>query len=158
MGFRTVEISRACEIHIKEGQLEISSDEGTVLIPIEDLSTEFHRQPSILAGDVLTYAIPATLLFFTENGPEYQSYQGPAVKLFTHVWIQDPNVFVSLNKSVAIKLIIGHIIQHIQTEIAYVINCGLSSGFITVNASFLAILPTIKNSSTNAAGTIIGSS
>ena len=80
MGFRTVEISRACEIHIKEGRLEISSDEGTVLIPIEDLSTEFHRQPSILAGDVLTYAIPATLLFFTENGPEYQSYQGPAVK------------------------------------------------------------------------------
>ena len=38
MGFRTVEISRACEIHIKEGQLEISSDEGTVLIPIEDLN------------------------------------------------------------------------------------------------------------------------
>lgn len=37
MGFRTVEISRACEIHIKEGQLEISSDEGTVLIPVEDL-------------------------------------------------------------------------------------------------------------------------
>ena len=38
IGFRTVEISRACEIHIKEGQLEISSDEGTVLIPIEDLN------------------------------------------------------------------------------------------------------------------------
>lgn len=31
-------------------------------------------------SDVLKYAIPATLLFFTENGPEYQSYQGTAVK------------------------------------------------------------------------------
>ena len=38
MGYRTLEISTACEIHIKEGQLEITSDAGTILIPIEDLS------------------------------------------------------------------------------------------------------------------------
>lgn len=38
MGFRTLEISTACEIHIKNGQLEITSDEGIALIPIEDLS------------------------------------------------------------------------------------------------------------------------
>lgn len=37
MGFRTLEISTACEIHIKNGQLEIISEDGTALIPIEDL-------------------------------------------------------------------------------------------------------------------------
>jgi len=36
MGFRTLEISSACEIHIKEGQLEITSDNGVILITIED--------------------------------------------------------------------------------------------------------------------------
>ena len=38
MGFRTLEIYRACEIHIKEGQLEIASEEGTAIIPLEDLN------------------------------------------------------------------------------------------------------------------------
>ena len=38
MGFRTLEISRAAEIHIKEGQLEITSEEGTAFVPIEDLN------------------------------------------------------------------------------------------------------------------------
>ena len=38
MGFRTLEISNACEIHIKEGQLEVTSEEGVALIPIEDLT------------------------------------------------------------------------------------------------------------------------
>lgn len=38
MGFRTLEISNAAEIHIKEGQLEITTEEGVALIPIEDLS------------------------------------------------------------------------------------------------------------------------
>ena len=38
MGFRTLEISRAAELHIKNGQLEVASAEGTALIPIEDLS------------------------------------------------------------------------------------------------------------------------
>lgn len=37
MGFRTLEISHAAEIHIKEGQLEITTEEGIALIPIEDL-------------------------------------------------------------------------------------------------------------------------
>lgn len=37
MGFRTLEISTSCEIHIKEGQLEITSGAGVALIPIEDL-------------------------------------------------------------------------------------------------------------------------
>lgn len=37
MGFRTLEISQACEIHIKNGQLEITSNDGIALIPIEDL-------------------------------------------------------------------------------------------------------------------------
>lgn len=37
MGFRTLEISQAAEIHIREGQLEITSAEGVALIPIEDL-------------------------------------------------------------------------------------------------------------------------
>lgn len=38
MGFRTLEISHAAEIHIKEGQLEITTEEGVVVIPIEDLN------------------------------------------------------------------------------------------------------------------------
>ena len=38
MGFRTLEISQAAEIHIKEGQLEVTTEEGSVIIPIEDLS------------------------------------------------------------------------------------------------------------------------
>ena len=38
MGFRTLEISHAAEIHIKEGQLEITTEEGGVVIPIEDLN------------------------------------------------------------------------------------------------------------------------
>lgn len=38
MGFRTLEIASACEIHIKEGQLEITSEDGTAQIPLEDLT------------------------------------------------------------------------------------------------------------------------
>ena len=63
-----------------------------------------------------------------------------------------------LKSKVAIRLIVGHMIQQIQIDIAYVINCGLSVGFITVKASFLANFPTIKNSNIKAIGTIIGSS
>lgn len=38
MGFRTLEINHAAEIHIKEGQLEIVTEDGTVYVPIEDLN------------------------------------------------------------------------------------------------------------------------
>ena len=41
MGYRTLEISSPCEIHIKEGKLEVTSDSGSILIPIEDLSQIF---------------------------------------------------------------------------------------------------------------------
>ncbi len=37
MGFRTLEISRACEIHIRSGQMEIAYEEGSIQIPVEDL-------------------------------------------------------------------------------------------------------------------------
>ncbi len=37
MGFRTLELGKACELHIKNSQLEIVSEEGTALIPVEDL-------------------------------------------------------------------------------------------------------------------------
>ena len=43
-----------------------------------------------------------------------------------------------LNKNFAIKLIIGHIIQQIQIDIAYVIIWGLSCGVTTLNARILA--------------------
>ena len=33
MGYRTLEISSSCEIHIIEGQLEVTSDSGSILIP-----------------------------------------------------------------------------------------------------------------------------
>ena len=63
-----------------------------------------------------------------------------------------------LNKNVAIKIIIGHIIQQIQIDIAYVIIWGLSCGVTNLNTRILAYFPTIKNSKTNAIGTIMGSS
>ncbi len=37
MGFRTLEICSPTELHIKSGQLEITSEEGVALVPIEDL-------------------------------------------------------------------------------------------------------------------------
>lgn len=37
MGFRTLEISKPAEIHIKNGQLEVETEDGILLIPIEDL-------------------------------------------------------------------------------------------------------------------------
>lgn len=39
MGFRTLEISNSAEIHVKKGQLEITEQGGTVMIPLEDLTT-----------------------------------------------------------------------------------------------------------------------
>lgn len=38
MGFRTLEIGQAAEIHIKEGQLEVTTKDGTAYVVIEDLS------------------------------------------------------------------------------------------------------------------------
>lgn len=38
MGFRTLEISNEAELHIKEGQLEITTKDGFVTVPIEDLN------------------------------------------------------------------------------------------------------------------------
>lgn len=38
MGFRTLEIASACEIHIREGQLEVTNEDGTALISLEDLT------------------------------------------------------------------------------------------------------------------------
>lgn len=38
MGFRTLEISHAAEIHIKEGQLEVTTKEELIRVPIEDLN------------------------------------------------------------------------------------------------------------------------
>lgn len=38
MGFRTLEISQAAEIHIKEGQLQVATGEKMISIPLEDLS------------------------------------------------------------------------------------------------------------------------
>ena len=38
MAFRTLEISNEAEIHIKDGQLEVTNINGIAFIPIEDLS------------------------------------------------------------------------------------------------------------------------
>lgn len=47
MAFRTLEISNPAEIHIKNGQLQIMRDVGTVYIPIEDISNIFCIGPNI---------------------------------------------------------------------------------------------------------------
>ena len=39
MAFRTLEISNPAEIHVRRGQLEITHEEGIILIPLEDLAT-----------------------------------------------------------------------------------------------------------------------
>lgn len=39
MAFRTLEISRPVEIHIRRGQLELTNQEGVILVPLEDLAT-----------------------------------------------------------------------------------------------------------------------
>ena len=38
MVFRTLEITKPADIHIKNSQLEITQEEGSVFIPLEDLS------------------------------------------------------------------------------------------------------------------------
>ena len=45
MGFRTLEISHAAELHIKEGQLEITTDDGVAVVPIEDLNQIMLNDP-----------------------------------------------------------------------------------------------------------------
>ena len=47
MAFRTIEITRPSELHMKNGQLEIAQEEGTVMIPIEDISQIFCIGPDI---------------------------------------------------------------------------------------------------------------
>ena len=47
MGFRTIEISRPADIHVKNGQLQVAQDEGEVSIPIEDISQIFCIGPDI---------------------------------------------------------------------------------------------------------------
>lgn len=47
MAFRTVEISNPAEIHVKNGQLQITNENGIVNIPIEDVSHIFCMGPDI---------------------------------------------------------------------------------------------------------------
>lgn len=47
MAFRTIEISNSANIHIKNGQLEIEQQTGTVTVPIEDISQIFCMGPDI---------------------------------------------------------------------------------------------------------------
>ena len=47
MAFRVVEISHDSELHIKNGQLEITQEDGTVLIPIEDIEQIMTIGPNI---------------------------------------------------------------------------------------------------------------
>lgn len=39
MAFRTVEISGPAEIHINKGQMEVTKEDGTFLIALEDIET-----------------------------------------------------------------------------------------------------------------------
>lgn len=47
MGFRTLEISSSAEIHVRKGQLEITNQEGIIIIPLEDLTTIVCRGANI---------------------------------------------------------------------------------------------------------------
>ena len=59
MGFRTLDLSKACEIHIKEGQLSITSEDGTAVIPIEDLSQIMVHGANIRLGKLRKNTIDA---------------------------------------------------------------------------------------------------
>ena len=41
MGYRTLEISTSCEIHIKEGQLEVTSDAGVASVSLMTLDEKY---------------------------------------------------------------------------------------------------------------------
>ena len=47
MAFRIIEISHDAELHIKNGQLEITQGEGISLIPIEDIEQIMTIGPNI---------------------------------------------------------------------------------------------------------------
>lgn len=47
MAFRTLEISRPAEIHIKNCQLEVTQNDNKVMIPLEDISQIFCLGPDI---------------------------------------------------------------------------------------------------------------
>jgi len=92
------------------------------------------------------------------SGPQYISCQKKATgKFMKVVWSHTATNWepAFLNKIVAIKLMIGHIMQMIIAEIASVITIGLSFGVTMRNASAWASLSTIKNSSKNATGHMI---
>ena len=92
------------------------------------------------------------------SGPQYISCQKKATgKFMKVVWSHTATNWepAFLNKIVAIKLMIGHIMQMIIAEIASVITIGLSFGVTMRNASACASLSTTNNSSTNATGHMI---
>ena len=92
------------------------------------------------------------------SGPQYISCQKKATgKFMKVVWSHTATNWepAFLNKIVAIKLMIGHIMQMIIAEIASVITIGLSFGVTMRNASAWASLSTIKNSNKNATGHMI---
>ena len=50
MPFRTLEISKPAEVHVCKGQLVVTNEEGTISIPLEDLSTIVCSGPNIRYG------------------------------------------------------------------------------------------------------------
>lgn len=47
MAFRTLEISRPAEIHLRQGQIEITNEDGIFMIPVEDIHTIICSGPGI---------------------------------------------------------------------------------------------------------------
>lgn len=47
MAFRTLEISRPSDVHVRKGQRVVNNEEGTFSIPLEDISTIVCNGPSI---------------------------------------------------------------------------------------------------------------
>lgn len=52
MAFRTIEITKPTELHMKNGQLEISQEEGVVMVPVEDISQIFCVGPDIRVSTI----------------------------------------------------------------------------------------------------------
>ena len=57
MGYRTVEVNRPAELHIRKGQLEITQEEGSALIALEDLAGLVLAGPDIRISSLALSAL-----------------------------------------------------------------------------------------------------
>lgn len=71
MGFRTIEISKPAEIHIKNNQLQVESEEGMVYVPVEDISHIFCIGANIRISTMALSKLAASKVALTTLDEKY---------------------------------------------------------------------------------------